>query len=98
MQELDVSQRPQPSIPFWGRLILASLMFVVAFLSARKEFLRFEWVPYFCFGLYWLLYVLRQKGETPREYLSKPRAIASVALMVAALIGFVHNLHGLHTK
>jgi hypothetical protein len=28
-----------------------------------KGFLQFDWVPYFCFGVVYLLYVPRQKGE-----------------------------------
>jgi hypothetical protein len=67
-------------------------MFLDAVLYARKAFFQFEWVAWFCVGMYWLIAVSRQKGEPLRAYLRNPRAIASIAFLTAALMGFGHSL------
>jgi hypothetical protein len=66
-------------------------MFAVALLNMWKG----SWLlgtPYLCFGLYYLFYVPRQKGETFVAYCAKSRTIISVVLLVAALAGFGNNL------
>jgi len=72
---------------------MAGVMFAVSVLSMWKGLLRFEWVPYFCFGVYYLLYVPRQKGEAFGTYINNPRTILSFVLIGAALAGFGYNLH-----
>jgi hypothetical protein len=96
MHGSDVSS--PPAFPLWARIGLACLMFVDAALSMWKHFLRFEWVPWLCMGLYCLLNSPRQRGETFVAYSKKPLGIASIALLIAALVGFGYNLHLLYTK
>jgi hypothetical protein len=98
MQEAIPTQ-PRSVLPLWGRMGLAALMFLVALLGARKAFLKFEWVPWLCFGIFWLINFPRRRGEPIRAYLKTgSRAIASVAFVAAALIGFGYNLYILYTK
>jgi hypothetical protein len=91
MQEVS-SPQPHLIVPLWARIGLAALMFLNAILNARKPFVQFEWVPWFCMGAYWLVSVPRQKGETLSAYVMTPRGIASIAFLTAALVGFGHSL------
>jgi len=100
---MPVSDVPSKSksisfLPFWVRTGMACVMFAVTAISMWKGFLRFEWVPYFCFGLYYLLYVQRQKAEALGTYFNRPRTIVSVALLVAAVAGFGHNFYAAFAK
>jgi hypothetical protein len=86
-------------LPLWGRMGLAALMFLVAVLAARKAFLKFEWVPWLCLGIFWLINFPRRKGEPIRAYLKTGlRAVASFAFGVAAVIGSGYNLYVWYTK
>jgi hypothetical protein len=67
-------------------------MFLDAALHARKAFFQFEWVSWFCFGIYWLIYFPRQEGESLRAFFKKPQAIASAAFLTAAVVGFGYSL------
>ena len=87
-----ISPQPRFMLPFWIRLSIAGLMFLDAALYARKAFFQFEWVEWFCFGMYWLIAVSRQKGEPLGTYLRNPRAIASIVFLMAAMVGFGHSL------
>ena len=89
----NASAEPVFVLPFWMRIGTACLMFMVTLLSMWRGFLRFEWVPYLCFGLYYLIYVPKQRAEAAAAYLKKSRTMAAGALMVAALAGFGHNLY-----
>jgi hypothetical protein len=91
MQEA-ISPQPGFILPLWARISLGALMFLAAVLEARKAFFQFEWVAWFCLGMYWLIDVPRQKGETLSAHFKNPRAIASFAFLAAALVGFGHNL------
>ena len=91
MQEAISPQR-RFILPFWVRMGLAALMFLDAALYARKAFFQFEWVAWFCFGMYWLIDVPRQKGEPLSAYFKSPRAIASIAFLAAAVVGLGHSL------
>src|SRR5258706_5928160 len=73
----------------WARIGLAALMFLNAVLNARKAFVQFDWVPWFCMGMYCLIIVPRQKGETRSAYFKKPRGIASIAFLTSALTGIL---------
>lgn len=84
--------------PRWARIAYVCFMFAVAALQMWKEFLRFNWVLFLCFGLYWLIYLPMQKGEAPKAYFSKPRTIVSVGLMIAAMAAALHSLNYLFTK
>jgi uncharacterized membrane protein YhaH (DUF805 family) len=85
-------------IPLWGRVGMACLMFLFAALNMAKHLLRFEWISWLCFGLFWLVYTPRQLRETSRTYLKKPKAIAMALLLIVAIVGSVHNLYGRFTK
>ena len=98
MQGSVVSLKPVSALPPWIRIAAASLMFVDTALYMSKHFLQFMWVSWFCFGLYFLLYVPRQKGEAPGTYFSKPRTIISLALLITALVGSGHNLYIIYTR
>ena len=54
------SSPPVFFLPSWARIGVVCLMFTCAVLSAWRGFFRFEWVPWFCMGLYWLLYFPKQ--------------------------------------
>src|SRR5258706_4205488 len=97
MQRSSVSPQPGFSPP-WLRRGVAALMLLCAVLGVRKGFLQFEWVPYFCFGLFYLTAVLRQKGEPVGAYYKRPRVIATSALLVASIVGFLYNLYVAFTK
>ena len=98
MQEAIPTQ-PRFFLPLWGRIGLAALMFLLAVLYARKAFLKFEWVPWLCFGTYWLINFPRKRGESLRAYLKTgSRAVASLALIASAVIGCGYNLYVLYTK
>ncbi len=76
-----------------ARVVMTCLLFSCTVLSMWKGFLRFEWVFFFCFGLYYMMYLPKQKGEAFAAYLKRPRTVASVALLVAAVAGAGYNLH-----
>jgi hypothetical protein len=92
MRGSNVSSETVVFLPLWARISMASFICAVAALSMWLHFLRFEWVGSFCFGLYWLAYVPRQKGEALRAYFSKPRSVTTISLLFLALAGFGHNL------
>lgn len=94
MRGSDVSPKPVSTLMRTG---LAFLMFALAALYTWKGF-RFEWAPWFCGGLSYLLHVSREKDEPPGAYFYKPRNIASLALMAAAIAGWGHNLYVLYSK
>jgi hypothetical protein len=91
MQEA-ISPQPRFILPLWARVGLAALMFLNAVLNARKPFLQFEWVPWLCMGMFWLINFPRQKGESLSAYFKNPRGIASIAFLTAALVGFTHRV------
>lgn len=76
-----ISSQARPVLPRWPRIGLAALLFLDAALEARKAFLRFEWVPWFCFAMSWLTDFTRQEGEPLLAFFKKPRAIASAAFL-----------------
>jgi len=91
MQEA-ISPQPRFILPFWARIGLAALMFLNAVLNARKAFVQFDWVAWFCMGMYWLIVMPRQKGKTLSTHFKNPRGIASIAFLTVALVGFGHSL------
>ncbi len=80
-------------IPLWGRLGMACLMFFCAALNTSKHSPRFAWIPWLCFGLYWLVNIPKRAGETFGTYLKKPRATAMALLIIVVTAGFGHNLY-----
>ena len=96
MQGPDVV--PPVSHPRW-RIVTACLMFFLALLSMLDGF-RFEWTPWFCFGLYCLLepYFLRRRGDTVWATLKKPQGIAAFALLAAAIVGMGRNIYMIFEK
>jgi len=94
MAESSVSLEPKFFLPKWARIAYACFMFLVAGLCLwKKEFLRFEWVTFVCLGLYQLVYIPKQKWETPRTYIIKPRTIISSALIIAAGCTALHLIY-----
>lgn len=98
MPESSVSGPPTIFLPRWARISFACFMFAVASLQIWMEFSRFGWVQFICLGLYCLLYVPMQKGESRRAYFSKPRTIVSFALVIGIIAGGLHALHLILTK
>ena len=98
MQGSNVSSKTVFFLPLWVRIGMASLMFALTVLLMWKHFLRFEWVPWLCFGFYYVTYVPRQKAEALGAYFTKPRSIAQMVLLFSALAGFGHNLYVLYAK
>jgi len=98
MQESTVSAPPVSFLPRWARIAIVCFMFAVVGLSMWEGFLRFDWVEFLCFGLYYLIHVPMQKGETPRAYFSKVRTIVSVGLIIAVVVAALHTLYFRFTK
>jgi hypothetical protein len=98
MQRSSVSPQSDFFLRPWVRMGMAALMFLCGVMAVRKGLLHFDWVPWFCLGLFYLYGVPRQKGESWGAYLKRPRAIASSALLAAAVVGFLHSLYVLVTK
>ena len=98
MPRSDASSKPVFFLPYWVRIGVACVMFAVTVLYVWKGFFHFEWVGWLCFGLYYLLYVPRQKGEPAGAYFKKPRTVASLALITTALVGFGYYLRLVFTK
>jgi hypothetical protein len=92
VQGSNVSSETGTFLPLWVRIGMAALIFAVTVVSMWQHFLRLEWVGYLCFGLYYLTYVPRQKGEALGVYFTRPRSITTMALLFLALAGFGHNL------
>jgi uncharacterized membrane protein len=63
-----------------------------------KGFLRFDWVVFLCFGLYYLIHVPMQKVETPKAYFKKPRTLVAIGLIIGALVAALHSLHYVFTR
>jgi hypothetical protein len=66
-------------------------MFLCAALNIRKGF--FEWGPWVCFGLIFLLNIGRQKGESLGAYFKKPQAAVAILLYAGAVVGFGRGLY-----
>jgi hypothetical protein len=98
MQGSTVPSKTVFFLPLWIRIGMASLFFAVTVLLMWKHFLQFEWVPWFCFGLYYLTYVPRQKDEAIGTYFTRPRSIAPMVLLLSAIAGFGYNLYILYAK
>jgi hypothetical protein len=98
MQQSGVSPQPGFILSSRVRIGMAALMFLCAVLDVRKGLLQFDWLPWFCFGLFYLYGVPRQKGEPLTAYFKRPRAIASSILLAVAGVGFFHNLYVLWKK
>ncbi len=98
MQESDASPKPVFFFPPWMRIGMACLMFLVSVVSMWNGFLRFEWIPWFCFGLFYLLYTSRQKDEAFATYAKKPRVVASLGSLIVGILGFSHHLLTLFTQ
>lgn len=98
MHQPAVSSKTVFSLSLGARIGIACLMFAVSLVSMWSYSHRLEWVPWFCFGLYYLTYVPREKGEAVRTHFQKPRSIAQMALLLVALAGFGYNLYVLFMK
>jgi|HubBroStandDraft_2_1064218.scaffolds.fasta_scaffold55312_1 hypothetical protein len=98
MQGSDVSPQA-PTWPTRRRIVTACVAFFVAFLSVLNGF-RFEWAPWFCFGLYFLLepYFLRRTRETLWASLKRPQGLAAFALLVGGVFGMARNIYLLFEK
>jgi hypothetical protein len=98
MQESGPSVPPTSFLPLWARISFACFMFGVASLSMWTEFLRFNWVGFLCSGLFVLLFVPMQKGESRKAYFSNPRAIVSYTLVIGILAAAFHTLYLFATR
>jgi hypothetical protein len=98
MQVSDDSSKPIFILPRWARVGMAFFMFAVTAVSMWKGFFRLDWAPFFCLGLYYLVYVPRQKGEVFAAYIKKPRSIASLGLLCAAIATAGRGLFALFAK
>jgi hypothetical protein len=70
-----------------GRCLAAQIFFGHS-LARTEGVFHFKWVPWFCFGMYWLMFSPRQAGKSLRAFLKEPRTIAGLALLAAAAVGF----------
>ena len=68
MQQTSISPQPGFILSPRTRIGMAALMFLCAVPNAVKGLLRFDWLPWFCFGLFYLYGVPRQKGEPLGAY------------------------------
>jgi hypothetical protein len=97
MQGSTVPSKTVFVLPLWMRIGMTSLFFALTVLLMWKHFLRFEWVPWLCLGMYYLTYVPRP-GEGIRTYFTSPRSIASIVLLLSAIAGFGYNLYVLSAR
>jgi len=97
MQESSAPVSPSFFLPLWARIALACFMFAVSAVDMWVGFFRYEWVGILCMGLYFLIFVPRQKGEALRAYLSKPRSLVSFVLLVAIIASGFNTLHRVFT-
>jgi hypothetical protein len=98
MQGSELSPEPIFALPRWMRIGMAAFLLAVAVLVMWKGFLRLHWAPPFCLGFYYLIAVPRQKGEAFAAYIKKPRAMASSALILAALTVSGYSLYTLYSR
>ena len=98
MQESSNLAQPTSFFPQWARVALACYMFAVSAVGMWHSFFRFDWVQFLCFGLFSLLFVLRQKGESRKAYFSKPRTIISSTLAIAIVAISLRALYYDFTK
>jgi hypothetical protein len=98
MQESNALPKPVFSSPLWLRIFITCLFFTDAALRMWSHFYNFAWVPWFCFGLYYLISVPLQKGEVRGAYFKKPRSIAALALLTVAIAGFGRILYSLFAR
>jgi hypothetical protein len=82
----------------WVRISIACFMFAVSALAIWDDFFRFAWLTFLRMGLLCLIFVPRQQSEAPRTYLSKPRNVASFALMFIVVASAAHHLYWLLTR
>jgi hypothetical protein len=92
MSELNVSAPPTNFLPLWARIAFACFMFAVAALQMWTEFFRFNWIQFACLGLYYILFVPMQRGESRKAYFSKPRTIISLVLIIVIVACALHLL------
>jgi len=98
MQESSASVSRSFFWPLWTRIAFACLMFAVSGVAMWDEFYRFDWAGFLCAGFLSLIFVPRQKGESPRAYFSEPRRIISFALIIVMMAAALHSLYYLFTK
>jgi predicted Na+-dependent transporter len=72
-------------LPRWVRISAASFILFCAFAIMWKHFFRFEWITEISFGIYFLVYWPRKRGEALGEYFRHPRAVLTVVLLVVVI-------------
>jgi hypothetical protein len=75
----------------WLRIGVGALLILSAVANLRKGV--FEWAPFLCLGLMFLLGVDRRQGESLTSYFRNPRSIAATLFGAGALVGCVHNIY-----
>ena len=75
----------------WLRISVAALLILSAVANMRKGV--FEWAPFLCLGLMFLLSVDRRQGDSLRSYFRNPRAIVATLFGVCAVVGLVYNVY-----
>ena len=73
------------------RWLVTALMFVFASIYLWTGFFRFQWVGFFCFGLY-LLIGFPNPNNSKRRF-SRARAIAIGILLAVGIVAFGRDLY-----
>jgi hypothetical protein len=67
-------------------------MFANAGWHVWKRSLWVEWVPWLCYGVFFLLVPFRETAEAPATYFGKPRTLVGYLLLIAGAAVFAYSL------
>jgi len=73
------------------RWLVAAISFASAAIQLSKGFLRFEWVGWLCFGLYFL--VGFPQRNSAKQRFGRTRSIATIVLLIVVVVAFGRDLY-----
>jgi hypothetical protein len=92
MFESYTSSKSFPAVPSWLRIGIACVMFADAGFHAWNRHLWFEWAPWLCYGVFFLLVPFRKWDEALATYFGKRRTIACFVLLITGMVVFTYSL------
>lgn len=83
----------QSAFFLWMRIVVGSLTGASAVLHAWKNIHNvLDWMQPLCLACFFLFWRLRQPGESPRVYLTNPRALITNLSALAAVVTSIWGL------
>ena len=81
-------------LPKWGRISFGSFALITGVLMFVLDFRRFGWISQLCLGFWFLLcYPVPRRAESnARDYLTRPRVLASFVLLFGVIAGSFRSL------